>query len=131
MANMVSPRRHQYIWHWPDWPNSASTTALLGPAVRAVPNKYAFQKTDKRTDKQTDKQTEPCSYGSAQQVRVSEDRQTNRQTDRQTNRQTEGHRHRLISVLNSKSSIVTACCAYKSTANTTRQCSVFIVQNPC
>jgi len=59
MANMVSPRRHRYIWQWPDWPNSASTTALLqGPAVRAVPNKYTRfrRQTNEQTDKQTDKQ---------------------------------------------------------------------------
>jgi len=48
MADTISPRRRQYVGHWPDRPAAA---AAAGP-VRPVPDKYAFHATEKRTNKQ-------------------------------------------------------------------------------
>ena len=58
MANMISPHRHQYVSYWPDWSSSTAAThgrqhySAAGP-VRPVPDKYAFQVTDKETNGKT------------------------------------------------------------------------------
>ena len=59
-ADIISPRRQQYVGHRPDWPSSAKAPytrqhyCAPGP-VRPVPDKYAFQATDRRTNKRTER----------------------------------------------------------------------------
>ena len=60
MADEISPRRHQYVEHWPDWPSSAPAAhgrqhhCAAGP-IRPVPDKYSLA-TDERRNGQTNKQ---------------------------------------------------------------------------
>jgi len=59
MADTISPCRHQYVGHWLTgpaalWPLRAGATASTEP-VTPVPDKYAFQATDKQTNKQTER----------------------------------------------------------------------------
>ena len=60
MADALSPRRHQYVRHYPDWPSSAATAhgrqhyCAVGP-VRPLPDKYASATdTNEQTNRQTD-----------------------------------------------------------------------------